>query len=815
MEAIHSVIAQNRPHGTSAHGSGTSQLKLDAVGNDMSQPQPQPCSDSQPQPRLQPKDKLEPLNLPRPQSRKPHLAPLSSRTVVETPNGESAAQSSGRTKVHPLDPMRLRAPLTARERGHQADSVALTRTKSSYPEFTNMPLRAFPETGSLSQRSSASARQPSKLPSLTKLDLKGVQEAALQEELQAPSTRRSARSFSLPRLPSARELKKSVCDFVAKCSTPRLAPSSAKGDQVERIERTSDSAAIQRKPMRSSSSMPQLRRNNGELSSRIERHDGSHHIEMSKATLGTSKRQVSSTPDQRGYMWTPRQQQPTTEEGELMEVARLYRRRRAMSSARSSQLGQRSDLVSQRAQPENLTTPCMSVQETIMQEMLDRLYYRPVTASEKHSIVSACPEVTWLAECAAQSPLPAGWHATTLHNELVYMCTSTGTTSSVTPALSRFVNLSGLVIRARIDPLQAASLVVGVSRAAVDALREAKHARLAWTGPHTDYTTGASFFHCPDTNTSSWGNPWASAVWFAVAAEKLMHSDAFAMVDLSTVGAIITEAKLAEFVVALDKYAGTEAKLGQERPENEAEELPSSDAASPTKTHQKEKSDLQRGRGRSSASASRRRAVSTRRRGSLSARRSARQSSEMMVRSEGQNTDTAEVLDRHSNGAPEIDSVCAEEANEKASERWEEKIETLEECQNPNERLCADNEDDSSDESCIERSRSPEPQKVSAASQGELAFAARSERRQQVNDEEHEQPEGAPCKKKCERITSELRSMQGCRRAREEKARMKQVASASTDADSATSVREMAKTRARRERARRARKATRKRSGCQ
>lgn len=162
-------------------------------------------------------------------------------------------------------------------------------------------------------------------------------------------------------------------------------------------------------------------------------------------------------------------------------------------------------------------------------ELLVLAYQRPLIAEHVAAARASCPEIGWLAKCALGAPLPPGWQKLTrpitASGVPCSYSSETGELSAVPPCLGALGSLARLTLQARQEPGKSA--YAGIRKVRDDAMAQALQAQDLWTGPHVDPKTGAEFFHCPTSGTSTWVSPVAFDAYVAHIANKLLGSKAF------------------------------------------------------------------------------------------------------------------------------------------------------------------------------------------------------------------------------------------------------------------------------------------------
>lgn len=158
--------------------------------------------------------------------------------------------------------------------------------------------------------------------------------------------------------------------------------------------------------------------------------------------------------------------------------------------------------------------------EALLQLMLTMVHGRSLEKFEVAGVLGACPELSWLGECAEQCPLPPGWSRSrgldgqTKASSCLFKCELTGEVSSMPPHLLRFVALAHRMLRVVQCPDEAVSAASWIQQQADEALAERARVEVDWE-PHIDHARDARFWHCAATGCSAWENPGAHADYFA------------------------------------------------------------------------------------------------------------------------------------------------------------------------------------------------------------------------------------------------------------------------------------------------------------
>lgn len=168
----------------------------------------------------------------------------------------------------------------------------------------------------------------------------------------------------------------------------------------------------------------------------------------------------------------------------------------------------------------------------LTRQLLTAVYEQSLQDGQVFAALEMCPELGWLAQCAANAPLPAGWQKCSDAGQPSYgfFNTETSEIQEALPNMSQFVTLGRLAMHARQRPADAGLARTWVNAARDDAQRQSWHAQEGWTGPHTDTATGAEYYHKAETGMSSWGSPSAAAAapsYIAHVANGLLQSEAF------------------------------------------------------------------------------------------------------------------------------------------------------------------------------------------------------------------------------------------------------------------------------------------------
>jgi len=166
--------------------------------------------------------------------------------------------------------------------------------------------------------------------------------------------------------------------------------------------------------------------------------------------------------------------------------------------------------------------------EELLPPLLEATYDQPLRPDQVTTVRRLCPEVDWLAQCAASAPLPLGWKASMGSDaKPQFENHRTGEVLDQPPWLPDFGYLARLILHVRMDASEArrvgALLVTERDRCrqAVQSLQK------GWSGPHRDRFTGQHFYHCQATGTSAWQSPAAPAEFQLKVVEMLMSCRLF------------------------------------------------------------------------------------------------------------------------------------------------------------------------------------------------------------------------------------------------------------------------------------------------
>eukprot|EP00931_Biecheleriopsis_adriatica_P003748 TRINITY_DN105517_c0_g1_i1.p1 TRINITY_DN105517_c0_g1~~TRINITY_DN105517_c0_g1_i1.p1 ORF type:complete len:529 (+),score=82.30 TRINITY_DN105517_c0_g1_i1:50-1636(+) len=165
--------------------------------------------------------------------------------------------------------------------------------------------------------------------------------------------------------------------------------------------------------------------------------------------------------------------------------------------------------------------------------LLQQLYEQPLTREQKAAVLTACPEVPWLADCACRCPLTPAWREVWLQRDSIeirepaYINDGTGEVSDVPPQLQHFVSLAWFLVRARLQPEHAERMAARIGAMMESAFKQVRSLSACWTGPHLDPSSGRDYFHCTSAGVSSWQNPCKELTFVARCAERLLQSSAF------------------------------------------------------------------------------------------------------------------------------------------------------------------------------------------------------------------------------------------------------------------------------------------------
>lgn len=167
--------------------------------------------------------------------------------------------------------------------------------------------------------------------------------------------------------------------------------------------------------------------------------------------------------------------------------------------------------------------------EALTRQFLIAVYEQPLQDGQAFAALGLCPELGWLAQCAANAPLPAGWQKCSDAGQCsqAFFNSETSEVQDALPNMSDFVRLGRLAMHARQKPAEAGRAVAWVNEARDDALRQAWHAQEGWSGPHMDTSSGVEYYHKAATGASSWGSPSAAPAYIAHVANGLLKSEAF------------------------------------------------------------------------------------------------------------------------------------------------------------------------------------------------------------------------------------------------------------------------------------------------
>jgi len=168
--------------------------------------------------------------------------------------------------------------------------------------------------------------------------------------------------------------------------------------------------------------------------------------------------------------------------------------------------------------------------EALVQPMLSAVYGRALTNNEISAATSACPEITWLAQCAILCPLPVGWVAIPAEEATgapaLYACELTGEVVEQPPHLPRFSKLARLLMHAVTHPAEASTAVAWLRVEIDDANAECIRLQESWCRS-IDPSSGSEFWHNPMTGKSSWESPAAPSAFAAAVAERVLDTEPF------------------------------------------------------------------------------------------------------------------------------------------------------------------------------------------------------------------------------------------------------------------------------------------------
>jgi len=170
--------------------------------------------------------------------------------------------------------------------------------------------------------------------------------------------------------------------------------------------------------------------------------------------------------------------------------------------------------------------------EALVQPMLSAVYGRPLSSAEVAAATSACPEITWLAQCALLCPLQVGWRQCPAEKDAagstpaLYACELTGEVSEQPPHLARFSKLARLLLHAVTHPSESHTAAAWLKVEIEDAHSECLRLQESWCRS-LDPSNGAEFWHNPMTGKSSWQSPAGASAYTAAVAERILDTEPF------------------------------------------------------------------------------------------------------------------------------------------------------------------------------------------------------------------------------------------------------------------------------------------------
>eukprot|EP00927_Polykrikos_kofoidii_P036701 TRINITY_DN30986_c0_g1_i1.p1 TRINITY_DN30986_c0_g1~~TRINITY_DN30986_c0_g1_i1.p1 ORF type:complete len:1173 (+),score=164.08 TRINITY_DN30986_c0_g1_i1:157-3519(+) len=159
----------------------------------------------------------------------------------------------------------------------------------------------------------------------------------------------------------------------------------------------------------------------------------------------------------------------------------------------------------------------------LTRRLLDLVYEQTLDKDVHSAVLASCPEVSWIAQCAVETPLPLGWH---LDVSGRYVNGASGETSADMPLMSHFVNMTRLAIQARQTPQNIISIVRLLRSERNEAMRAALSLQEIWTW-HRDVMLGVEYFYNSTTGECSWSNPAAALSYVAHVADTLLCAEVF------------------------------------------------------------------------------------------------------------------------------------------------------------------------------------------------------------------------------------------------------------------------------------------------
>lgn len=184
---------------------------------------------------------------------------------------------------------------------------------------------------------------------------------------------------------------------------------------------------------------------------------------------------------------------------------------------------------------------CAPGQTFVLQQLLMRLYHCKLSDADASAVMSCCPEVDWLAECASACPLPVGWsHCQVNEKQLAFVNERTREICDEPPNLDVFVRLAWCTIQARMRPSNVSKLASYIHKVARNNAQQAQCLEGCWTGPHYDSASGLPYYHCPSADISSWQSPVHELQYVSRVAYSLLESSVF-----DTNGSFGSNAKMA------------------------------------------------------------------------------------------------------------------------------------------------------------------------------------------------------------------------------------------------------------------------------
>lgn len=177
---------------------------------------------------------------------------------------------------------------------------------------------------------------------------------------------------------------------------------------------------------------------------------------------------------------------------------------------------------------------------SVLQQLLIRLYHCKLSDADASAVMSCCPEVDWLAECALACPLPMGWSRCQVNGKFAFVNERTKEICDEPPNLDVFVRFAWCTIQARMRPSNVSKLASYIHKVAKNNAQQAQCLERCWTGPHYDSASGLPYYNCPSADISSWQSPVHELQYVSHVAYSLLESSVF-----DTSGSFGTDTKIA------------------------------------------------------------------------------------------------------------------------------------------------------------------------------------------------------------------------------------------------------------------------------